>query len=118
MVAAKKAGRSRRRGASELDDMTVPGNVEPEVIADGVAIKTDGHYATFWPVSFDRLPAETRQLAELVGEWVATRRELSARIDATVDALRDGGMSWGQIGFLVGYTDEGARQRWGENSLG
>lgn len=108
-----------RRSVAEIHDLdedVVPGNVEPDVIAEGVRVVIGEAGASFWPVTFDRLPAETRELAQLVGEWVAMRRDLRRRIDATVPELREGGMSWGQIGFLVGISDEGARQRWGEKT--
>jgi hypothetical protein len=94
--------------------MNTPG-LEPiaEVERDGVAVRLVDGRPTFWPVSFDRLDPDTRELAELVADWVTERRELAVRIDATVPTLRESGMSWGQVGWLVGMTSEGARQRWG-----
>lgn len=119
MVAKRSpVGRVKKvKSGDVLDIVNMPGNEDPEVIADGVALRRlDDRTVLFWPASFDRLPRDVRDLAELVMEWVHMRRELLTKIDATVPALREMGMSWGQVGFLVGMSSEGARQRWGTES--
>lgn len=99
---------------ADLDDMTVEGNEDQGVAAGGVALRMLNGYAAFWPANFDRLDPDTRQLCEMVLGWVARRRELAGLIDVAAVELRQLGMSWSQLGWLVGLTSEGARQRWGE----
>lgn len=105
--------RQMKGGPGDLDEMNVSGNDDAAVYGDGVAIRTVDGVAMFWPVSFDRLSPEARDAAEEVMHCVGQRRALSARIDATAPELRELGLSWGQIGWLVGMSDEGVRQRWG-----
>lgn len=107
---------SDKGGPTELDVDFVPGNDDESVVGDSVAVRQVGGVAMFWPSTFDRLDRETQDLAQLVMEWVGARRELGRNIDATAPTLRSRGMSWGQIGWLVGMSGEGARQRWGEDS--
>lgn len=88
---------------------------DDQVAAEGVALRVpkNGGRPYFWPVTFDRLSAAAKKRALFVLELAGERQQLDRAIDAEVPALRELGLSWGQIGFVCGVTSEGARRRWG-----
>ena len=49
-------------------------------------------------------------------ELVALASDVDAAVQSAVDGLRSGGLSWTDIGNLLGMSRQGARQRWSETS--
>jgi hypothetical protein len=105
--------------AETLDDdlggFVNPGAAEaPAAVSVRVAGDPAGRdVAYFWPESMNRYDVDTRDQAEILCGWVGETRHLRRQIDRVVPVLRDRGMSWGEIGWCTGMSDEGARKRWG-----
>jgi len=74
----------------------------------------DGRAAAFFaPRAYKRLTDEGQQVLASLQRIAAQIHEMQAHLDEHVLDARDLGASWDLIGWSVGTTGEGARQRWG-----
>lgn len=93
-----------------IGDVTYDGMVEIRKLPDGraVMLPSAGTGPGRRRLNLDALDV----LADIQREVreIAARRD---RLDALVDEARETGTPWHLIGFSVGTTGEGARQRWG-----
>lgn len=112
----KKAGKPVGQ-PHELDEMNEGGSGNAELeVGEGVAVRMRSGVAYFWPATFDRLPAESRELATELMVLAGQRRALGREIDGLADHMHSScGFSWGQIGWCLGMSADGARKRWREN---
>jgi hypothetical protein len=74
----------------------------------------DGRAAAFFaPRAYKRLTQEGQAVLAGLQEISAQIHQMQGHLDEHVLEAREAGASWDLIGWSVGTTGEGARQRWG-----
>lgn len=58
----------------------------------------------------DLQSADTKQL-RIIADLAADRHRIDGELEAAVQAARDGGRSWAEIGAMLGVTKQAAQQR-------
>lgn len=102
---------TKRRG-EDLDAIDRCG-VDP---GEGVTImRTASGRALMVPASVSRLRGDQADVVVALQDQAAAVHDAQLRLDALVDEAREMGVSWGAIGFSVGLSPQGARQRWLED---
>ena len=61
--------------------------------------------------------APQRTTRDLEEAWAQSRTALDA-LDAAVEASREAGLSWADVGRATGMSRQAARQRWGSGAVG
>lgn len=80
----------------------------------GVALlRTADGRALFVPSSVSKLRGVQAELVVDIQDQAARVHEAQADLDRLIAEARDEGVSWVAVGFSVGMTAQGARQRWG-----
>lgn len=95
----------------ELDGFDLGGDTDFD--EDDVLLQMVGGRAALIPVSARRLPADVKTDLADVMRAAARINEAVQVLDELVIDLRDRGVSWSVIGWTLGMTGEGARQRFG-----
>ena len=80
---------------------------------DVAMIRTASGRALMLPASVSRLRGEQLELVVQLQDQAAAVHEAQLALDQLVESARESGVSWGAIGFSVGLSQQGARQRWG-----
>lgn len=91
---------------------------------DGGALQIvrDAAGQTFWQPpqntrAWKRLTSDGKGLVSHLQALATNRQYMDEAIEEHIAAARDEGVSWEIIGWSVGMTGEGARQRYGEGVL-
>lgn len=89
--------------------------VEFGTVDEDVELRRSDHGAVVLvPASTPRMKSRRQyELAAELQRTVVELRRQQQQLDAVVLDARDAGVSWHVIGWSVGTTAEGARQRWG-----
>lgn len=66
------------------------------------------------PRSVERLGPSAVRLCQTLQGLELERRKAAAELDQLVATARSRGVSWAAIGWAVGISGEGARQKWGQ----
>jgi hypothetical protein len=100
--------------ADPLAPQALVGDLDPNEEGITILMNHDIGQAAIVPASVARLDPQTRSLAMELQSTVRQIMNLQSNMSDQVATLRDLGLSWGAIGFLVGTTPQSARQRFGE----
>lgn len=107
---------TKSKPAKIQDPIASMGDGQPEdqaiVMVRG---KTSGaaYFAPAEPAAYRRLSPEQQVYVASVQEHGAALVEMQERLDELVAEARSADVSWHLIGWSLGMTGEGARQRWG-----
>lgn len=104
--------RKRRAPAPQGEEIQGAGALSDEgatlVMGQGQAF-----FAPPEPATLRRLGPAQRDDVELLQEHGLALVRMQQHLDELVERARDSGVSWNLIGWSLGITGEGARQRWG-----
>ena len=99
---------------SDRDDFEPVTLGRDDLAGEGVAvIRTGDGRALLMPRSMARLRGEQSEIVAEVQRAALAVHEAQAALDELVQVAREVGVAWPAIGWSVGVTAEGARQRWG-----
>lgn len=105
--------RKRRTPAPEVEAVQGAGALHDD---EGVTLVMGPGRAFFAPpepATLKRLGAAQREDVSLLQEHGLALVGMQKHLDELVERARDSGVSWHLIGWSLGMTGEGARQRWG-----
>lgn len=107
----------RDRDFEEVGPGLLHGDDDGAIYVHRVALNDsvqDGRAAAFFaPRAYKRLAREGQLVLSSLQQIAAQIHEMQGHLDQHVLEARDAGASWDLIGWSVGTTGEGARQRWG-----
>lgn len=91
---------------------------DPSLLPEGESVIVSvtgegvGRRASLRPSSLERATGEQSGALEALQTLALERRELEMMLSAHVEQARDLGISWGLVGWSIGLTAEGARQKY------
>ena len=100
---------SRRKGSDHDPVERFAGDPGEDV----ALLKTAAGRALMLPASVARLTGAALEIVVELQDQAAGVHQAQVRLDELVEEAREEGVSWGAIGFSVGLSAQGARQRWG-----